>query len=381
MKLSFSIAKRFLLYSKGQSILIMLGIAIGVAVQIFIGLLISGLQDDLINTTVGSSPHISIKAKEDDGLFVYDDTLKSEINSIEEATAIGVFADSPAFVVKDDLNSSVLIRGVALEGTSIYSVNDRLVAGKEAANANEVTIGIGLADKFDYKVNDPIAIQSVNGTISEGIIVGIFDLKVASLNSSWIFTPLENAQTIFDYKNTISSVEIQISDVFEADRIAEELSLNEDVMVENWKAKNEDLLSGLNGQSVSSIMIQIFVLIAVVLGIASVLAITVLQKSRQIGILKAMGIQDNQASLIFLFQGLLLGLLGAIIGVILGVVLLVLFTTFATNADGSALIPIEFDPYFIAFSASIAIVSALLASLIPARKSSKLSPIEVIRNG
>lgn len=381
MKLAFSIAKRFLSYSKGQSILIILGISIGVAVQIFIGLLISGLQDDLINTTVGSSPHINVKATTDDNLFEYNDTLSAEINGIEQATYIGLFADSPAFIVEEDQSSSVLVRGVHQDGEKIYDLQERLIEGTLATNANEVVVGVLLADKFDLTVNDMFSIQTVTGKSEEVKLVGIFDLKVSALNESWIFTTLSTSQDIFNYEEKITGIEIQIEDVFEADTLAEGLTLNDDVIVDNWKAKNEDLLSGLNGQSVSSIMIQIFVLIAVVLGIASVLAITVLQKSRQIGILKAMGIQDSQASLIFLFQGLLLGLIGAVVGVFLGVGLLVAFTTFATNADGSALIPINFDPWFIAFSASIAIVSALLASLIPARKSSKLSPIEVIRNG
>ena len=128
-------------------------------------------------------------------------------------------------------------------------------------------------------------------------------------------------------------------------------------------------------------MIQVFVLIAVVLGIASVLAITVLQKSKQIGILKAMGIKDSTSSLIFLFQGLLLGVLGGILGVLLGLGLSFSFTRFALNPDGTPVVPLYIDYGFIALSALIALASSTFAALIPARRSSKLNPIEVIRNG
>lgn len=380
MKLAFSIAKRFLTYSKGQSILIILGIAIGVSVQIFIGLLITGLQDDLINTTVGSSPHINIIASEDD-LFEYTSSLKSEVESIEQATAVGVFADNPAFLVSDDKSSSVLIRGYQQDAPKIYKLDERLVEGRLPQQSNEIVLGTTLAQEYNVSVNETVSIQTVTNKVEEFDVVGIFDLRVTSLNNSWMFTTLTSSQELFELNDSITTIEIQIEDVFEADVIANGLNTSSDVVVENWKDKNADLLSGLNGQSVSSIMIQVFVLIAVILGIASVLAITVLQKSRQIGILKAMGIQNNQASFIFLFQGLLLGLIGAVVGVILGIALIVMFTTFATNPDGTALIPIKYDVGFIGFSASIAIVSALLASLIPARKSSKLSPIEVIRNG
>lgn len=176
---------------------------------------------------------------------------------------------------------------------------------------------------------------------------------------------------------------MQVKDVFKADIIAEELasSLPDNLKTDNWKAQNAELLSGLNGQSVSSIMIQVFVLVAVVLGIASVLAITVVQKSKQIGILKAMGIKDKTASLIFLFEGLLLGAMGAILGVALGLSLSFMFTKFALNPDGKPVVDLYIDYNFIALSALIALASAALAALIPARHSSKLNPIEVIKNG
>ena len=128
-------------------------------------------------------------------------------------------------------------------------------------------------------------------------------------------------------------------------------------------------------------MIQIFVLFSVVLGIASVLAISVLQKSKQLGILKAMGIRNRDASLVFLIEGFLLGIAGAVLGVALGLGLAFSFTKFALNPDGTPVIALFIDPGFITLSGIIAVLSATLASLIPARRSARLDPMEVIRNG
>jgi lipoprotein-releasing system permease protein len=128
-------------------------------------------------------------------------------------------------------------------------------------------------------------------------------------------------------------------------------------------------------------MIQVFVIISVVLGIASVLAISVVQKSRQIGILKAMGIKDSTSSLIFLLQGFMLGVFGGVLGILLGFGLLYSFTSFALNPDGTPVVPILINVNFIGFSALVAITASTLAALIPARRSSKLNPIEVIKNG
>ena len=128
-------------------------------------------------------------------------------------------------------------------------------------------------------------------------------------------------------------------------------------------------------------MIQVFVLLAVLLGITSVLAISVVQKSKQLGILKAMGIKDKDASLIFLLQGLILGVIGAILGTALGLGLTFVFSNFVKNPDGTPLVPFYLDYTFILISVIIAIVASTIAAFVPARKSSKLNPIEVIKNG
>jgi len=210
----------------------------------------------------------------------------------------------------------------------------------------------------------------------------VFDLSVASLNKSWVITTLGTAQSMFSMGDKVTGIDMQVDDVFAADTLGTSIRgiLGSDLKVDNWKDQNAQLLSGLSGQSVSSLMIQVFVMISVLLGIASILAITVVQKSKQIGILKAMGIKDSTASLIFLFQGLLLGIGGAILGVILGLLLAFVFTKFALNPDGTPVVPLYVDYRFIAISALIAVGASTLAALIPARKSSKLDPIEVIRN-
>ena len=379
MKLAYSIAKRFLGYNKGQTILIAVGIAIGVSVQIFIGLLISGLQDSLIDKTVGSTPHITITQEEE--LSFKDFNIDGG-----SFTAVANQAEGPAFALTDEDDASVLLRGLSADGDKLYKLSEKLIEGKMPTVKNDVIIGSGLAEKLNVKLNDEMSLRTIANQSVDVKVVGIVDLKVDSINNSWVLSTLPTAQSLFEIDDEITSIAIQVEDVFEADILAEgiksfEVVDEQNLKVVNWKDQNEDLLSGLNGQSISSIMIQVFVLVSVVLGIASVLAITVLQKSKQIGILKAMGITDKTASWIFLFQGLLLGFWGAILGVLFGVALLLSFTTFARNPDGSALIPIAFDPVFIAFSGSIAILSALLASFIPAQRSKKLSPIEVIRNG
>ena len=379
MKVAFTIAKRFLTYSKGQTLAIMLGIAIGVSVQIFIGLLITGLQTGLIDKTVGNSAHIIVTQVDDEAFSV----TQSGFKPVDDFTSISYAVDGALVVRVGDTSASALLRSADEGALAIYDYEEKLTAGRLPQTDDEVILGNLLAEELGVDVGDTVTLQTFTNETREVTVTGVFDLSVAAINERWMVGTPSGAQSLFGLGNNVTSIEIQVKDVFAADALALTLKdeLRSGYSVVDWKSQNESLLSGLNGQSISSLMIQIFVLISVVLGIASVLAITVLQKSKQIGILKAMGINDTKASLIFLFQGLILGIFGALLGVALGVGLLVSFTTFARNPDGTALIPITFDVPFILFSVGVALVSAMVASLIPANRTRKLSPIEVIRNG
>lgn len=384
MKLAFKIAWRFLASAKGQTILIIIGIAIGVSVQVFIGSLISGLQKSLLETTIGSSSQITVKAGKRDERITDYQTIIDEIKRTQDnVTFISPSADAAGFIKADDSTFPILLRGFRFDAADgIYKLKNSITAGSLPSD-DEVLVGKELAEEADLQKGDTIEILTPLGKTRRAVISGIYDLKVSSLNKSWIITGLTTVQSVFEYGDEITSIEIQVSDVFEADITADNIAslLDDTIKVENWKEANASLLSGLNGQSVSSLMIQIFVLVSVVLGIASVLAISVLQKSRQIGILKAMGIKNRTASFIFLSQGFVLGIFGAILGVSLGLGLSYAFTKFALNPDGTPVINLFIDPQFITISGLIAVASATAASLIPAIRSSKLDPMEVIKNG
>lgn len=385
MKLAFSIAMRFLKSSKGQTALIVIGITIGVAVQIFIGSLIDGLQVSLVDTTIGSSSQITIASANNETYFENDQALIDDLKEEEGLSAVSTAFDASGFIIQEEETSPVLMRGFKFEDANeIYKFTDALVEGELPDENNEVLVGQNLAEKADYQIGDMIDFTSPTGDLEELTITGIFDLGVASLNESWLITELATAQSIFGEEGNITAIETQVDDVFAADVIAAEIDeeikdLN--LTTSNWKEQNDQLLSGLTGQSISSYMIQVFVLVAVLLGIASVLAISAVQKSKQLGILKAMGIQDRTAGQIFLFQGFVLGTIGSIIGTGFGIGLMYGFSTFVKNADGSSLVPFYINPTFVLVSVVIAIVSSTIAAFIPAKNSSRLNPMEVIKNG
>ena len=386
MKLSFQIAVRFLKSNLAQTIIIILGIGIGVSVQIFIGSLISGLQKSLIETTIGNSSQITISTEADNGLIDYKSLIEKVSAGDDRIEFVGPVLDNAAFLSYDGKSQSLLVRGFEQDSTNnIYDLSAYLTEGSFPTGKNEVLLGKTLQEKYGFKVGDSFELITPDKSTGSCVISGFFDLKVAAVNNSWCITSLSNAQSVFQTGDTISAIEMQLYDdqVFAADEVMANITAalnNDSLSLTNWKIQNESLLSGLQGQSISSLMIQVFVMISVVLGIASILAITVMQKSRQIGILKAMGIQNGKASLIFLFEGIILGVFGAIVGGALGLGLAFAFSTFALNADGTPVVALYIDGNFIAISGCIAVLACMIASLIPARRSSKLNPIDIIRN-
>ncbi|SHI01514.1 ABC transporter permease [Clostridium intestinale] len=385
MKISFKIALRFLKSTKGQTALIALGIAVGVSVQIFIGSLIQGLQKSLIDKTVGNSSQVTLSSDTSDRLISdYDSIVDNIKESDSRIKDVSVVSDSPALIKTDLKTYSVLVRGMNIDDSDkIYDLKDSIYEGKVPNNKFETLVGKDLKEELNLNLNDKIDLITNSGDVKTLIVTGFYDLKVASINKAWLITDLSSAKELFSTGDKITGIEMQVTDVFKADEIATVIGSNinrSDIKVDNWKDQNASLLSGLNGQSISSYMIQVFVMVSVILGIASVLIITVVQKSKQIGILKAMGIKDSQSSLIFLFEGFLLGLMGAILGVALGLGLSFIFTKFALNPDGTPVVELYINYNFIIISAVIALIASTLAALIPARGSSKLNPIEVIRN-
>ena len=383
MRTAVKIAWRFLNHARGQSILIAIGIAVGVSVQVFIGSLIGGLQAELVDTAIGRSSQITITSAQRGALI---DNYQQLTKTIEQAQPdllyVSPVVDASGFLrAVDGGDFPVQIRGLDIgRADGIYRLSESLVSGT-MPGYGEVLVGLDLAR--EASVADTVTLATPRGETREAAVSGVFDLGVSSLNERWIISDLQFAQDIFGYAGQATSIEMQLTDPFQADLVAAELAgvIPDTLKVADWKTQNAQLLSGLNGQSVSSLMIQIFVLLSVVLAIASVLAITVLQKSRQLGILKAMGIQNRDASLVFLLEGFFLGIAGAVLGVLLGLGLTFAFTKFALNPDGTPVVSLLIDPNFITISAIIAVVSATLASLIPARRSARLDPMEVIRNG
>lgn len=392
------IALRFLLKGRSQTIFIVCGIAAGVAVQFFLSSLMSGLQKSLIDRTVGAAPQITILPADitpqpilPAGPDIQADREpqfieRSELFSWQQyadffrkvpgITAVAPVINGAANVERGGASVAVAVKGLEPEtGFAIYKTAQKLVAGRPALSSDTALIGRTLAARLRLGPGDHLTLSNRESSITL-IISGVFDLGTQQAENL-VFITLDRAKSLFALSG-ISAVEMQTADVFAAARLARRYAREFNrIKLESWEEKNASLLQALSSQSSSTAIIQFFILFSITLGIASVLGIAAVQKSRQLGILKAMGATDQSAFQLFLWQGLLLGLAGALLGTLAGFGLAWLFLATAGKSLG---FDFDFAPVRVLAPALLALVASSLATLLPARKASRLSPVEVIRN-
>ncbi|MDN5351860.1 MAG: lipoprotein-releasing system permease protein [Clostridiales bacterium] len=403
MNFELKVALRFLKDGRGQTVFILLGIAVGVAVQVFINTLIAGLQIDLVNQTVGKSPHVwmvgqssyeaALAANEDANYFRGNfealtsplknwENIETILGSRTDLTAIVPVAEGSAFLIRTEETVPVVIKGMDIaDADGIYGISESIVSGTASPGGDQILIGSGIASDYNLEIGDIVTLTIPGIRNQNYTIGGIFSLGSVT-DDTWVVMRLSQAQKFLGLGSDVSKIEMQVADVYSAETIGGELQARfSGASVNNWIENNTSLLAALNSQSMSSLIIQIFVLFSITLGIASVLAVSVVQKSKQIGILKAMGTKDRQVSRIFLFQGAMMGVLGALAGGGMGVGMVRMFLWGTSLETGTPLFPLTIEWVRIVVILSIVVASSTLAAVIPARRSLKLNPVEVIRNG
>lgn len=393
------IALRFLLRGRGQTLLIVLGIAVGVAVQFFLSALISGLQISLIERTVGSAPHLQVLPAErrarpvaprsgdsprDSGRVLYDEWR--EIHSWQQVVRdlrrdprvlrAAPVANGQGFIERGAAVVAVAVKGLtAPDGLDIYKIRARTVAGSADLASDSALLGRSIAERLSLEVGDKFILRNDRGGRVFLRVGAVFDLGAAAGNDL-VVAAIDRVRSFFAIGG-VSAVEAQVNDVFAAEAVARAFGRPRSrVRLESWQENNRELLAGLRSQSISSVTIQFFVIVSISLAIASVLGIAALQKQRQLGILKAMGTTDRSASRIFVLQGLMLGGIGALLGLGLGLLL-----GYGFVAGSGADFGLELSFRTLATPIVLALAAAVVASTVPARRARRLSPIEVIRNG
>jgi lipoprotein-releasing system permease protein len=397
------VAVRFLREGRLQTLLIMVGVAAGVAVIAYISALVTGLQENTFSKTLGGQPHVTLRALDDvvsparadvPGEQRLTDTqpraqrLRSVGNwqamlplleRMPQVAAVSPMVAGGGLALRGEATQSIALVGVDLDRYDrVVRLREKVVAGVASLAPGEAIIGTELASDLGVRPGDRLTLLS--GTVSETVrVTALVDLGVRELNRRTVVVPLRLAQSLFGLPGGATNLDLALVDVWGAQVFATALRAQFAYKIESWQETNAQLVSALNAQSVSTGLIRAIVLVVVVLGIASVLVVSVVQKRREIGILRAMGATRGQMVRVFLVQGGIVGAVGSVFGLGLAVAMIWLFTAFVRGSDGQPLFLIVLPPALAVQVALVATVCGVLAAIAPARRAAAMDPAQAIR--
>ena len=401
------VAIRFLREGRLQTLFIVIGVAIGVGVIVFMSALLAGLQANFIRRVLSAQAHIQLlppkevtrplrqgayaKADEIEGATVQPplQRLKSidqwqaaaiQIRGMPEVLIVAPVTSGSALAVRGSASRAITVVGIEPElYYRIVDVDDKIVRGNARLSGTDILIGTELSSDLGVDVGEKLRVAAANGAVNTLTIAGVFDLGNKGANLRSTFVALHTAQGLLGLPGGVTSLEVTVRDVYAAEAVAERITAATGVEADSWIKTSAQFFAAVSAQVTANTAIRFFVGLSVAFGIASVLVVSVVQKSREIGILRAMGISQAQILRVFLLQGGLLGLGGSLVGCAIGALALLLWQRFARNADGTPMFPLVFDPVLFSAALLLATVTGLAAAFAPAMRAARLDPVVAIR--
>ena len=401
------VAVRFLREGRLQTVFIIAGVAIGVGVIVFMSALLSGMQSNFMRRVLSTQSHIQLVQPQQvtralrtgkdappgqvQGAIVQPplqqnksidqwQAVLTQVRAMPDVRVVSPVVSGPALVLRGNATKAVTVSGIEPETYfRIVDFSDKMVRGNTRLGGSDVLIGIDLSSDLGVDVGDKLHITAANGASSVLTITGVFDLGNRGANQRSTFTSLRVAQSLLDMPGGVTSVEVTVSDIYAAEVIAQRIAAVTGVEADSWIKNSAQFFAAISAQTTANTAIRFFVGLSVAFGIASVLVVSVVQRSREIGILRAMGISRGQILRLFLLQGGLLAFGGALVGCGIGAAALSLWSTLARNADGTPLFPLEFDSSMLLVALILATVTGLFAAFAPALRAARLDPVVAIR--
>lgn len=396
-------AFRFMKSGLMQTLLIIIGVAVGVAVIVFMSALLSGLQSNLFKRTLNSVAQIVISPPQDVARPLRGDEetrnavlvqpkaqrlrsidqwqrVREQIERTADVTDVAPIVTGPGFAARGDATNAVTLSGIELESYArITPLADKLVSGRLRVDSSDIMIGIELAKDLGAVTGDKLRITTAKGASVTLTVTALLDFGNKTVNQRSVFVALRVAQSLLDLAGGVSTINVNVRDPFAAEDVAVRLEAETGLQAESWIRTNAQFFTALAAQRMSSVIIRVFVALTAALGIASVLVVSVVQKSKEIGILRAMGTTRGQVLRLFLLQGAVMGLAGSLAGSFLGWLFLQAWRSIARNPDGTVMFVIEMPPSLFVMAAAGATLVGTLAAVMPARRASRLDPAVAIR--
>jgi lipoprotein-releasing system permease protein len=399
MLYALKIAARYLTASKAQTALLVVGVAVGVFIFIFMSALIGGLAEFILSRTVGDISHITIEAEIDDPALLISPeghvlavaqrggirtaTLADAATWLPLIEAVpGVKAISPQITGAGFLTRGAQISQVSVTGvepgreSAILDLDGYMVEGAARLASGLIVLGRDLADDLALSLGQTLRLQSSNGVTAALTLSGIYETGNGGMDGARAFVSLPTARTLFAMPQGVTQIEIKLDDLNAADATTLRIQALTGLDAAPWTDGAEQLMEALNAQAQTGYFLKTFALITIVIGVASALLLSTYRRRPEIGIMRAMGAGRGFVVFVFVTQGALVGLMGGITGAALGYLALLPFPS--RDAFEVGTLPMDITQGSYGLAITLTVIGAILASILPARSAARVDPVTAI---
>ncbi len=411
MRLLFFIAIKHLMDRKRQSIVSLLGIILGVAFFLAVSSLMEGSEKDFIRRLVDNAPHVSLTDE-------YRNPRKQAVDIAYPKAAVKIHSVKPVTEIRgirgykqklkylktlDGVKASPMLSGQALinyagkdfgislngmlpeEMNDVSTIYRYMIQGSVENliyNNRGLIIGKKLSKTFDIKMGDNVSVSSTSGQNSTFKIVGIYSTGRSYYDYRMGFITLKRMQALLARPDRVNEIIMKIDNPYDAKAFAQKIENKLAYKAESWQEKSEDVLSTLAIRNIIMYSVVSAILIVASFGIYNIISTVVMEKRRDISILKSMGFKAKDIQRIFLIQGIILGVFGYILGSPVGIFLMYILEQVKFKPPGSSTMinmPLDWSLHHFVIAGIFAIASSVMASYLPARKASHVQPVDVLR--
>jgi lipoprotein-releasing system permease protein len=404
MSFEIFIARRYLTARRKQAFISVitfisaLGVTIGVMALIIAIALITGFQNDVQEKILGSTSHIMVKNYSEGGIADYD-PLISQINKVEGIVSASPVILEKAFLIGPINSEGVMFRGIdfSLEMESSPwlrnleigeipdpgAMRDGILLGRDLAFSLGAVVGGGIEVLTAATRLSPLGALPKRKKFE---VTGLFQTGLYEFDSNAALVSLETAQKMFNLGNRINVIHIRVRDIFQAPKVAERIKefLPPETYAITWMELNRSLFSALKLEKQLMFFTITLIVFVAALNIIATLILMVMEKTRDIGILIAMGATSRHIRKIFFLQGAMIGIIGTAMGTVLGLVWCWLANTFELIKVPQEIYQIPFVPFRIQPLDLLAIVGitlliSFLSTLFPAHRASRVDPVDALK--
>ena len=414
MPIEFFISRRYLKSRQKQAFISLItllsiaGVTIGVMALIIVIAVMAGFESDMKTRILDVESHVVVMRY--DGHFTDYTQVLTQIEAVNGVVAATPFVMSQIMLRSSSGQSGAVLRGVdpISAGRVINVLHEEQLAGLLKADDSDsnaaaealipgIVLGKELARTLGVMKNDLLYVISPNGGLSpighvpamkKFKVKGVFESGIYDYDGLFAYIHLKDAQRILKMGDTVTGIEIRVKDIFKSRKIADEIvhQLGYEYGARDWTEMNQPLFSALKLEKTAMFIILLLIILVAAFNIASTLIMVVMEKTKDIAILKAMGATNRQIRRIFVFQGMMIGVTGTVLGEILGYTvcwLLKRYEFIKLPADVYLLsnLPVQIDFVHTLIISIAALAICFLATLYPARQASRLNPVEAFRYG